>query len=249
MNRGEFLSAAFLTGCEACIEEIACIFGIQGDEHPFEVCLAVETVLAEHGLHLTPPLPKGDLRSPRLVAGVLAKPGPDDVFRDIAAGESAQLEFKSTLLFDVRRSRAVPESTSEQLKSEEVLHSSLKTIAAFLNSEGGILLVGVEDDGSIFGIESDYGYCGDAHRDSWELTFRDLIQNRFYDGRSVNNFVRLSYVEIEGRYVARVVVTRRNQLSYLKGKSGDFELFIRQGNRTARLSLPEVEQLWRARNA
>ncbi len=247
MNRGEFLTAAFLTGCEACIEEIACVFGIQRDEHPFEVCLAVETVLAEHGLHLTPPLPKGDLHSPRLVAGLLVKSAPDDVFRDIAAGESALLEFKSTLLFDVRRFRAAPESTREQLKSEEVLHSSLKTIAAFLNSEGGVLVIGVEDDGSIFGVDSDYGYCGDAGKDSWELTFRGLVQNRFYDGRSVNNFVRLSFVEIAGRAVVRILVTRRNQMSYLKGKSGDFELFIRQGNRTVRLSLPEAEQLWRSR--
>ena len=83
MNRGEFLTAAFLTGCEACIEEIACVFGIQRDEHPFEVCLAVETVLAEHGLHLTPPLPKGDLHSPRLVAGLLVKSAPAAVFRHI----------------------------------------------------------------------------------------------------------------------------------------------------------------------
>jgi len=247
MNRGEFLSAAFLTGCEACIEEIAVIFGIQCDEHPFEVCLAVQAALADNGLYLTPALPKGDLRSPRLVACALAKAGPDDVFRDIGAGESASLEFKSTLLFDVRRSRAVPDSPRDQLKSEEVLHSALKTIAAFLNSEGGVLLMGVEDDGSILGIEQDYEYCGDAEIDSWELTLRDLIQTRFYDGRSVNNFVRLSFVDIDGRCVARVVVTRRSQISYLKGKSGNYELYVRQGNRTVCLSLPEAEQLWRNR--
>lgn len=161
---------------------------------------------------------------------------------------SAQLEFKSTFLFDVRRFRAAPESTKEQLKSDEVLHSSLKTIAAFLNSEAGVLLIGVEDDGSILGVENDYGYCGDAGRDSWELTFRDLVQNRFYDGRSVNNFVRLSSLEWL-RHIVRILVTKRNQLSYLKSKSGDFELFVRQRKRHLRLSLPEAEQLWRSRNA
>lgn len=247
MNRGEFLSAAFLTGCEACIEEIASIFGIQGDEHPFEVCLAVQAALAENGLQITPPLPKGDLRSPRLVACALAKAAPDDIFRDIAAGESALLEFKSTLIFDVQRSRAAPQSTREQLKSDDVILSALKTIAAFLNSDGGVLLIGVENDGSIFGLAQDYEYCGDAGNDTWELTLRNLIQTRFHDGRSVNNFVRLSFVEIDGRCVARVVVTRRNQFSYVKGKSGEYELYIRQGNRTVRLSLPEAEQLWRAR--
>ena len=34
-------------------------------------------------------------------------------------------------------------------------HAVLKTIAAFLNTEGGDLLIGVADDGSIIGIERD----------------------------------------------------------------------------------------------
>ncbi len=36
-----------------------------------------------------------------------------------------------------------------------VTHAALKTIAAFLNTEGGDLLIGVADDGSIVGIERD----------------------------------------------------------------------------------------------
>jgi predicted HTH transcriptional regulator len=36
-----------------------------------------------------------------------------------------------------------------------VTHASQKTIAAFLNTEGGDLLLGVGDDGSIVGIECD----------------------------------------------------------------------------------------------
>lgn len=34
-------------------------------------------------------------------------------------------------------------------------HAVLKTIAAVLNTEGGNLLIGVADDGSIIGIERD----------------------------------------------------------------------------------------------
>jgi predicted HTH transcriptional regulator len=32
----------------------------------------------------------------------------------------------------------------------------LKTIAAFMNSEGGTLIVGVDDSGNILGVEKDY---------------------------------------------------------------------------------------------
>jgi hypothetical protein len=247
MNRGEFLSAAFLTGCETCIEDVARVFSIQLDEHPFETCLAVQNVLLEHGLTLTPPLPKGDLKSPRLIAGAPTKICVDDVLREIAEGESALLEFKSTLFFDVRKSRANPGASRDELKSEEVLHSSLKTIAAFLNSDGGVLLVGVQDDGSFYGIEEDFHYCGDRSTDSWELTLRDLIQARFHDGRSVNSFVRTAHVTSEGKCIVRVTVTKRSNLSYLKGKGADYDLYIRQGNRTVKLSLPEAEELWLTR--
>ena len=34
-------------------------------------------------------------------------------------------------------------------------HAALKTIAAFLNTEGGDLLIGVDDDRRVLGIEHD----------------------------------------------------------------------------------------------
>ena len=54
----------------------------------------------------------------------------------IELGESSILEFKSTFQWDVVK--------GEQNKALRL--SSLKTIAAFLNSQGGTLLIGVEDD-------------------------------------------------------------------------------------------------------
>jgi len=64
----------------------------------------------------------------------------------IQQGESKTLEFKSTLRWNLREDRK---------DDEAITHSVLKTIAAFLNTEGGDLLIGVADDGSIVGIEVD----------------------------------------------------------------------------------------------
>ncbi len=63
----------------------------------------------------------------------------------IKRGESKTLEFKSTLRWNLKEDR----------KDLRVTHASLKTIAAFLNTEGGDLLLGVADDGSVVGIERD----------------------------------------------------------------------------------------------
>ena len=60
--------------------------------------------------------------------------------------ESKTLEFKSTLRWNLK----------EDLKDDKrITHAALKTIAAFLNTEGGDLLLGVADDGTIMGIEHD----------------------------------------------------------------------------------------------
>src|SRR4029079_10977532 len=56
------------------------------------------------------------------------------------------LEFKSTLRWSFNENRK---------DNRGVTHAVLKTIAAFLNTEGGDLLIGVADNGSVVGIEHD----------------------------------------------------------------------------------------------
>jgi len=60
--------------------------------------------------------------------------------------ESKTLEFKSTLRWNLREDRKDP---------AVVTHAVLKTIAAFLNTDGGDLLIGVADDKAIVGIDAD----------------------------------------------------------------------------------------------
>jgi hypothetical protein len=68
------------------------------------------------------------------------------VTKGLKRGESKSLEFKSTLRWSLKDDRQ---------DDKGVTHSVLKTIAAFLNTEGGDLLIGVADDGSVVGIEAD----------------------------------------------------------------------------------------------
>jgi len=64
----------------------------------------------------------------------------------IKRGESRTLEFKSTLRWNLKEDRQ---------DDKVVTHAVLKTVAAFLNTEGGDLLIGVAADGAIVGIERD----------------------------------------------------------------------------------------------
>ena len=64
----------------------------------------------------------------------------------ILKGESDELEFKSSFRYDYR-----------QQKVNKALESVIiKTLAGFMNTQGGSILIGVADDGSIVGLEADY---------------------------------------------------------------------------------------------
>ena len=85
----------------------------------------------------------------------------------IEKGESDTLEFKSTLHTNL--------STGEKDKRME--KAVLKSIVAFLNTSGGTLLVGVEDDGNIMGVEvEDY-----VNTDKMNLNITSLISSQIGD--------------------------------------------------------------------
>ena len=116
----------------------------------------------------------------------------------LAANENQYLEYKSTL-----RTGA---DTGELIKALET--ACLKTIAAFANSrEGGTLLIGVADDGSVHGIASDYASLhkpGKDDRDLFLLHFNQLLINSF--GETAASTVSTQIHTINGNDVCRVHV-------------------------------------------
>ncbi|MCY4368691.1 MAG: type I restriction endonuclease, partial [bacterium] len=90
--------------------------------------------------------------------------------------ESLYLEYKSTLRWDIK----------QQQKSKLIETAAIKTIAGFANSpNGGTLLIGVADDGSVHGLEDDYntfskrGQLGD--QDLWGQHLQNLVRTRLGD--------------------------------------------------------------------
>ena len=79
----------------------------------------------------------------------------------IAAGESDKVEFKSSLHHPY--GPLYPGQAPKQV--QKLLRKSVtKTIAAFLNSGGGTLLIGVEDSGTVLGVEPDFVYLSQENK-------------------------------------------------------------------------------------
>jgi len=64
----------------------------------------------------------------------------------IESGESSKVEFKSSLRYCLHQKKP----------DKKIEHASMKTIAAFINTDGGTLLIGVEDNKNILGLENDF---------------------------------------------------------------------------------------------
>jgi ATP-dependent Lon protease len=141
----------------------------------------------------------------------------------IQQGENNRLEFKSTLRWNIHAQKDDP----------VIEQAVLKTVAAFLNSEGGTLLVGVDDDGNVIGIELDHF----PNEDKYSLHFANLVNNKF--GKQFIDYINWGLSEVQGQKVFRIDCRRSPAPVFLKLGDRD-ELFVRSGPSTVPLSAREV---------
>ena len=149
----------------------------------------------------------------------------------IQQGESKTLEFKSTLRWNLKEDRK---------DDQRITHAALKTIAAFLNTEGGDLLLGVADDGTISGIECDRLDNDDKFMRHLAQCVRNGLGDRA--GTCIDPRVQI----VSGNAVCVVSCQRSPEPVYLKWKGaetspeGDF--FVRSGPGTVKLSPDDAKR-------
>lgn len=151
----------------------------------------------------------------------------------ITEGESDELEFKSTLRWDLK------EGTVNK-KLEEVI---MKTVAAFANSQGGTLLIGVDDAGKVLGLEADYHSLGGVDRDKFELHLRNLLNQQFGTG-FVTSKVSITFHEVEEKEVCQVDTKQAKEpvIVSVKDKNGQpsEKFYARSGNSSQEIPLGEM---------
>lgn len=113
----------------------------------------------------------------------------------------------------------------------------LKTIAAFLNTEGGTLLIGVEDDGKIFGLEKDIACLKHGSLDKLERHLMELVQNNI--GRSFLPFIKVRFAKVNDKDICGVYVRKSDRLALLNSEKG-LEFYLRTGNASRTLKVPEI---------
>jgi len=121
----------------------------------------------------------------------------------------------------------------------------LKTIAAFLNTEGGDLLIGVADDGSVVGIENDQL----ENDDKFMLHLAQVVRNGL--GDRAGTCIDPKMQTVQGKSVCVVTCQRSPEPVFLRWKGieapAEGEFFVRSGPRTDRLPPESAKEYIRTR--
>lgn len=135
----------------------------------------------------------------------------------LIAGEGALVEYKSSLRWDYRQENI----------NKELTKVAVQVLCSFLNSKGGSLVIGVNDDGEILGLDRDFATLRDNSRDKFELTLRDAISNHL--GPYIDPLIDISFADVEGNIVA-IASCKPHDTPVYFSDGNDTRLIVRAGN-------------------
>ena len=126
----------------------------------------------------------------------------EKILEKIKQGESKTLEFKSSFSKNQYTNKQDP----------ELIKASLKNVVAFANTNGGTLLIGVDDDGNILGIENDF-YKND---DKYKLDFKNRLKDKI--GSKIFGLIDYNILEVNSKLIFVVDIKKSDKAVFYEKK-------------------------------
>jgi len=157
-----------------------------------------------------------------------------DLLLLLSQGEGPRLEFKSSFRWDLRQNQAN--------KGLEVV--ILKTIAGFMNGNGGTLLIGVGDEGEITGLKRDYTLLKKSDADGFEQAIITVVSTNL--GADLCQYLHIVFHAIDGEDICRIIIKPTPRPVYLNREGGP-RLFLRTGAGTRDMNIQEATEYIKGR--
>lgn len=142
----------------------------------------------------------------------------EEIAKITRRGETERIEFKSSI-------RTNMHTMQFDKKMEEEI---LKTIVAFLNTNGGVLLIGVNDSGEIIGLEQDKF----SSVDKIGLHLTNLIKSNI--GNNFLPFIRFDVLKINNKIIVVVKCRPSKKEVFLKDNQEE-KFYVRNGPASIKL--------------
>lgn len=155
---------------------------------------------------------------------VAAELGEMDLSSIVVNGESEVVEFKATLRTNMHTGN----------KDPRMELAVLKTLAGFLNTNGGTLIVGVSDDGTPVGIEVD----GFANEDKMSLHLVNMVKGKM--GPQAMTRINAHFEDYEDSRVMVVKCGKAPAAVFVKDDHTE-RFYVRTGPSTTELSASQTQ--------
>ena len=158
-----------------------------------------------------------------------AGPEPRSAFELVTGGEHQYVEYKSSLVWDYHQQRA----------NKRLHHPVMKTLVAFMNSSGGFLLIGVDDDGKVLGLAPDLQTLRRPTIDAFETAF-NMAFNKMI-GVEFRQFTDVAFPEIDEKLICVLRVRPSTHPVFLL-ENGSEKFYIRAGNASQSLTISQANR-------
>lgn len=151
----------------------------------------------------------------------------------INLGENDHLEFKSSFRWDYQLN----------VVNKELEGVIAKSIAAFSNAKGGTLLIGVDDDGNVLGLEKDINTLKRKDLDFFENTLRTYL-NKSFTVSFVTQNLEIKFPVLNQKAICRINVSASQDPIFIeiaKNSKKSERFYLRSGNTSQEItSLSEI---------
>lgn len=142
----------------------------------------------------------------------------------ISSGETRNAEFKETFSLE----------TKTKNKEKYLIEGKIKTIAGFLNTDGGTLIIGVDDEGRTIGINEEIALLH-GNDDKYLLHFKDVVMKKI--GPKFFTLINYSIQLVGNKKLLVIVCQPSNEPIYVNNEK---DFFARTGPATEKLEGPTL---------
>lgn len=166
-------------------------------------------------------------------------------------GEDHFVEFKTSILWSKFKTKEeIEKSNSYELKrygQNTSKYIIAKSLCGFLNSDGGVLIIGVKeikdsDEIQIVGIQSEFGKLKDKTQDGYRRMIIDEVVKPYLPSNVLNhfnNYFEFIFENIDGNTVLGINVNPADSRVFVE-IANDSIFFVRIDASTRQLSGPEL---------
>ena len=149
----------------------------------------------------------------------------------ILKNEDEYNEFKSTYRLDLKR---FEQGDGKKTQSPGVEKEIAVTISAMANKKGGILFIGVDDNGEVLGLENDYDLLGNPNDDKFQNMIWQTIKNFIKEMAYVSD-LDMSLINKESKKICIIKIHPADEPIFVRDNNID-ESYVRMGSRSEKLN-------------